>query len=138
MSGELEDFERRLAALDFSAQTRLRGPLRARLLARAALPQAWILAPAFALAALVLLLLLKGGAPPAPAYPRGSHGLPVLPGGFPAAAAARPQPLFAVAAGVETTTETGRTISWRLEGGAYALTTRRITPDELFERRSSL
>lgn len=103
----LKRLERRLESADFSAQSRVREPLRSRLLAprpRAKAPRVAGLALVLSAAALLILAplarrahrpevesvtvasrLLEAPAPPAPAprgprFPRGANGLPVLPG----------------------------------------------------------
>ena len=113
-----DELERRLAATDFSADSRVRASLRARLLSRRAasrFPSRVAFAAAFAAAALLVLFfprskpqapapaaVAESEARPAPAptaaargsrYPRGANGLPVLPGVLVASAEAEPSPL---------------------------------------------
>lgn len=141
---ELDAFERRLAAADFSADSRVRESLRARLLGKKAPSRApWapraVRVAVFAAALLAVLFpalrrTLRAG-PEEAAYPRGPEGLPVLPGRFasgasPAAAA----PVFASARGRELLLKDGKAVEWELEGASYRLETRRIEPEEIFEK----
>jgi hypothetical protein len=89
-----DDFEKRLAAFDFSGDSEVRSSLRRRLLTRRERgPAVAPLALAFAAAALSLLLL--PARPPKPtAFPVGPHGFPVMPGTLPVRARVRPQPVF--------------------------------------------
>jgi hypothetical protein len=134
----MDDFERRLAEADFSAETRIKAPLRARLTARRRRSHAWVLVPAFALAAGLLLVSHRAPEPATTAYPRGAHGLPVLPGTFPAETAARAPRLFARAEGKVYRSAEGSTTLWSVDGETYALETRRISKDQLFETRTRL
>jgi hypothetical protein len=134
----MDDFERRLSEADFSAETRIKAPLRARLTARRRRAHAWVLVPAFALAAGLLLVSHRTPEPARTVYPRGAHGLPVLPGTFPAETAARAPRLFARAEGKVYRSETGSTTLWSLDGQTYALETRKISPVDLFQTRDSL
>ena len=137
----LGPLERDLARADFSAESRVRASLRARLLRESPpLRRSVALRPrlALSLAALVLVLVLpfsmiwRGAGKLS--YPRGSLGLPVLPGQFPAGGAgARPE-IFETARGV-VSGEGGRRVSWELGGDTFVLESRRIALDEIFARR---
>ena len=146
MSGndELDAFERRLAAADFSGDSRVRESLRADLLSKKApsrtpwAPRAMRVAVFAAALIAVLFPALRRTllvAPEEAAYPRGPEGLPVLPGRFaPSASGTGAPPVFDVARGRELILEDGKAVEWRFEGASYRLETRRIAPEELFEK----
>lgn len=156
MSGDsgFDALSRRLAKLDFSAESRVRESLRARLLAKkrsagfGARPPAARAAP-LALALLALLLLLphraKLGAPArnGAGLPRDELGLPILPGRLPAGASGGEAPLIVVReidglielhAGRVVPTERGSAVLWEHDGESYVLETRRISTSDLFEK----
>jgi len=139
---DLDALERRLAAADFSADSRVRAGLRARLLRRRAspLPRPGA-ARALVLAACLLALLapalrraLRAPAEPSFSYPLGEEGLPVLPGRFDSAAARAAAPVFEVARGREILLENGRAVEWNLPGASFRLETRRIAPEDIFDK----
>jgi hypothetical protein len=140
---ELEAFERRLAAVDFSADSRVRADLRARLLRRAASsPRRAPAARALVFAACLIAVLIpalrrapRGGFGESSSYPRGAEGLPVLPGRFPASAPpSDAAPMFEVVQGRAVDVEGGKAVVWDFEGASFRLETRRIAPEELFEK----
>lgn len=141
---DLEAFERRLAAIDFSGDSGVRAELRGRLLRRAS-PRPRF--PSSVLRVLVLASCLAAALIPALSrarraasrqafdYPRGEHGLPVLPGRFDAASSrAAFQPVFEVAQGREVALSDGKAVVWELAGASFRLETRRISPQDLFEK----
>lgn len=136
---EAAELAKRLARTDFSADSRVRLSLRARLLSRGSERPT----PAFRYAAAVCMaagLLVLGypltrprTAPAARRYARGENGLPVMPGrlleaGGPGGALVQ----TAVASVAETAGR--RSISWTLDGATYVLETRRTSLDEIFEK----
>ncbi|MDD5657059.1 MAG: hypothetical protein PHF00_07380 [Elusimicrobia bacterium] len=128
----------RLAKADFSAETRLRAPLRARLLERVPNPRrtlyprlAW--AGAFVVIAVLLPLLpLRRPATQRHAFPRGELGLPVLPGYLPVPKRAEAQTVFTTVAAKTVSTRNGTSIVWQFEAGALVLERRRITMRDIF------
>jgi hypothetical protein len=143
---DLDALERRLAAADFSTDSRIRESLRARLLKKA---PSRLPAPSRALRVAVFAACLIAVLSPAlwralrnseedsstHAYPRGAEGLPVLPGSFaPSASPDGAAPVFEVARGREIILKDGKAVEWQLEGASYRLETRRIAPEDLFEK----
>jgi hypothetical protein len=145
---DLDAFERRLAAIDFSADSRVREELRARLLRRAASSGRRPSSPAIralVFAACLIAVLIpalrrtlrdgSGSSSAGAAYPRGPEGLPVLPGRFASSAptdgAATP---FEVVRARTVSVEGGKAVVWDFEDGSFRLETRRIAPEELFEK----
>ena len=143
MSGDedVEAFERRLAEVDFSADSRVRADLRARLLRRRSprrltAPFVFALALASALLAVLVPALRRALRPASEAafvYPRGEEGLPVLPGRFSPGASVS-APVFEVARGREILLEDGKAVVWDFEDASFRLETRRIAPEDLFEK----
>jgi len=137
---EARELAERLARTDFSADSRVRASLRARLLAGRGAERPGRFRPAAALAfaaALVVFalpFLTKEPAEPGPSFPRGEQGLPVLPGRLSAAAAAAP-PVFETApARVVERADGRRSLSWSVGGATYVFESRRATLDDIFQR----
>ena len=151
-----DDLERRLAATDFSADSRVRRSLRARLLDRRPAPRFAALPLAFAALAVILLLPLlehhpdyfgelpgqpiKSAPPPLPparkaAFPRGAQGLPVLPGVLAERAGAREHPIE-VHRGRVVRGKAASSVVWEIDGTRYGLAARRITIDDILETRA--
>jgi hypothetical protein len=142
-----EDIERltsRLAETDFSAESRIRASLRARLLEKQRLADAaprsfpTRLAPlVLALAvALMLLLPLRTSAPRKADFPRDELGLPILPGRLVAGGPSAEDLPIEIHRGRAVTKETGSAVIWELDGTTYILETRRISLNDIFEMRA--
>lgn len=167
---DFESLSRRLQAADFSADSRVRETLRARLLGRRAAPRfsparTAALALAFGAAALLILFPLRSRLrrpsetmiatsvvlPRAPrllparrtAFPRGEHGLPVLPGVLAETAGSPESPLSSravdrvidVRRGVVVREKDSNAVVWEFDGATYRLETRRVALEDLFETR---
>ncbi|HAH06871.1 MAG TPA: hypothetical protein DCM05_10155 [Elusimicrobia bacterium] len=134
---------RRLAKADFSAQSRVRESLRARLLKEGA-PAPW--PPLrFAAAAACLALALGLGKVFWRQVPAAHAPLPFLPPRMEARAPAVPETpfraiphkeVFATAQAREVRQDGVRLVVWELEGGSISLETRRITLEDIFRTPS--
>jgi hypothetical protein len=155
---------RRLLAVDFSAQSRVRAGLRARLLARrdgsrSRFSPAALAAACLLLALAPLLTRLARRPPPAPVafqregrrmtfelppipaapktrFPRGKEGLPVLPGRLAPEPAdvAAAELVFATARGREVALKDGKAVVWQIEGDSYRLESRAVAPEQIFAK----